>query len=58
MAVIEPGLVDTALTAGLLRRDRAALTAQDVADAIAYMVTRPAHLAVTQAVPRSMGRRR
>ncbi|WP_332757135.1 SDR family oxidoreductase [Streptomyces sp. MT206] len=58
VAVIEPGLVDTALTAGLLRGDRAALTAQDVADAIAYMVTRPPHLAVTQAVLRPMGTRR
>ncbi|MCX4682179.1 hypothetical protein OG413_44160 [Streptomyces sp. NBC_01433] len=55
MSIIEPGLVDTVLTAGLLRGDRAALTAEDIADAIAYMVTRPSHLAVTQAVLRPMG---
>ncbi|WP_030485432.1 SDR family oxidoreductase [Nocardioides aequoreus] len=54
VGLVEPGFVVTELTAGRDFGEREALQAEDVADAIGYMVTRPAHMGVNELLVRAV----
>lgn len=56
VALVEPGWVDTALTTGITKdRHYRWLQPDEVADAVHYIVTRPAHLAVNELMLRPVG---
>ncbi len=55
VGLVEPGFVVTELTAGRDFGEREALAADDVADAVGYMVTRPAHMGVNELLVRAVG---
>ena len=61
VSLMEPGAVDTELTRHLrpeirdaadVRPRRRAAAAEDIADAIAYVVTRPRHMAINEVLVR------
>ncbi|GAB2916891.1 SDR family oxidoreductase [Rhodococcus aerolatus] len=52
VAVVEPGFVDTPLAAGVSHPDLVPLDAEDVADAVRYVVAQPAHVAVNEVLLR------
>ncbi|WP_329155988.1 SDR family oxidoreductase (plasmid) [Streptomyces sp. NBC_01456] len=56
VGLIQPGLVDTPLARSLGGSPGQGLNAEDVADAVAYVVTRPAGVAVAELVVRAAGR--
>ncbi|MER7688185.1 SDR family oxidoreductase [Streptomyces sp. NPDC097610] len=56
VGLIQPGLVDTPLARSLGGRPGQGLNAEVVADAVAYVVTRPAGVAVAELVVRAAGR--
>lgn len=54
VGLVEPGFVVTELTAGRDFGEREALQADDVADAIGYLVTRPPHVGINEVLLRGV----
>jgi len=56
VSLVEPGWVDTPLTAGITRdRHYRWLAAEEVADAVHYILTRPPHITVNELMLRPLG---
>lgn len=58
VGLVEPGMVHTEMTSGTTDADWEWLQAADVADAVSYVVTRPAHAAVNEILIRPSAQER